>query len=109
MDYSEATRRFQQLTASKQIIVLAAFGSDLTVVARDTYVVGELGLHAPERLREINEIQHRVLAHILALTTEDDARYPDDVLLSIFFDYGDEQLQARTLRSLERAMNRHGV
>jgi hypothetical protein len=109
MEYDEVTLRFQQLPSSKQVSVLAAFGFNLTIVARDTYVVGELGIHAPERLRAINEIQHRVLAHILALATEDDRRYPDDVLLSILLDHADEQLRARTLWALEDAIKRQGA
>ena len=54
-----------------QLRVLAAFGHNLTIAARDTYAVDERGVRAPDRLRDINEIQHRVLAHILALTDAD--------------------------------------
>jgi len=109
MEYTDVALGFRQLTANKQINVLAAFGLNLTIVARDTYVVGELGIHAPERLRAINEIQHRVLAHILALANQDDRRYPDDVLLSILLDQDDEPLRARTLLALDDAINRHGA
>ena len=109
MEYDEIALRFQQLPSSKQVSVLAAFGYNLTIVARDTYVVGELGIHAPERLRAINEIQHRVLGHILALVTQDDSRYPDDVLLSILLDHDDERLRGGTLWALERAMSRQSA
>ena len=72
-------------------------------------MVGELGIHAPERLRAINEIQHHVLARILALAPEDGGRYPDDVLLSILRDHDDEQLRARALWALEDAVDRQGA
>jgi hypothetical protein len=78
-------------------------------VARDSYVVGELGVHALERLRAINEIQHRVLAHIGALAGRDERRYPNDVLLSIVLEDGDEHARARTLWAVEDAINRHGA
>jgi hypothetical protein len=109
MEYDEMTLRFQQLPSSKQVSVLAAFGINLTIVARDTYVAGELGIHAPQRLRAINEIQHRLLGHLLALVTQADSRYPDDVLLSILLDHDDDQLRSGTLWALEQAMNREGA
>jgi hypothetical protein len=109
MEIDEVRQRFRELVERQRIRVLAAFGHNLTIVARDTYVVGELAIHAPERLRAINEIQHRVLAHILALATEDTRRYPDDVLLSILLDHDDEQLRTGTLWALEHAINRHGA
>jgi hypothetical protein len=68
MEYDEMTLRLQQLPSSKHVSVVAAFGVNLTIVARDTYVVGELGIHAPERLRAINEIQHRLLEPHTAVT-----------------------------------------
>ena len=105
----ELKGRYRQLPMNKQIGVLAGFGYNLTITARETYVVGELGVHAPERLRAINEIQHRILAHIGLLATQDERRYPDDVLLSIALEYGDEYQRARTLWALEDAMNREGA
>ena len=106
MEHDEVRQRFLQLVESQQLSVLAAFGFNMTIAGRVTYVVGELGIRAPERLRAINEIQHRVMAHLLALVTQNGTRYPDDVLLSILLDQDDEELRARTLWALERAMNR---
>ena len=45
----------------------------------------------------------------LALLTQADSRYPDDVLLSILLGHDDEHLRAGTLWALEHAMNRHGA
>jgi hypothetical protein len=108
MEQSEAKRRFQQLSVDSQIVVLAAFGHNLTIAARDTYEFQAPGVGAPERLRAINEIQHRVLAHILALTIRDTRRYPDDVLLSIVLEHDDEHLQAQALWAFKDALSRHG-
>ena len=91
MEYDEVRQRFGELSDSQRLCVLMAFSVNLTMVARDNYVVGELGIHAPERLRAVHELQHRALGHILALVTRADSRYPDDVLLSILLDHDDEQ------------------
>jgi hypothetical protein len=107
MEHEEATRRFTSLSGEKQLRVLAAFGHSLTIAARDTYEVQAPGVRAPQRLRDINEIQHRVLAHILKLTAGDARRYPDDVLVSIMLEQDDEHLAAQTLSALEDALNRN--
>jgi hypothetical protein len=109
MEHTEVTLRFQQLSADKQMRVLAAFGHNLTIAARDTYEFQAPGVRVPERLRSINEIQHRVLAHILALATQDARRYPDDTLLTIALAEGDEHLRAQTLWALEDALNRQAA
>jgi hypothetical protein len=109
MEYTEVALRFQGLSPDQQLRVLAAFGHNLTIAARDTYEFQAPGVQAPQRLRDINEIQHRVLAHILALSTRDTRRYPDDRLLSIALEHGDQHLRAQTLWALEDALNRQAV
>ena len=106
MDHDEAKHRFKNLRQEEQLRVLAMFGHNLTIVARDMYESQALGVRAPERLRAINEIQHRVFGHIRALTAADADRYPDEVLLSIFFELGDEQLQLETLWAMGDALQR---
>jgi hypothetical protein len=109
MEQTEVTLRFQQLSADKQIRVLAAFGHNLTIAARDTYEFQAPGVRAPERLRSINEIQHRVLAHILALITQNACRYPDETLLSIALEHDDDHLRAQALWALEDDLNRQAA
>jgi hypothetical protein len=106
MDQEDARRRFERLPPNEQLRVLAIFGHGLTIAARDTYEMGGTGLRWPERLRNINEVQHRVLAHIRALLLGDPKRYPDGILLSILFEHGDEHLRGQTLSALEDALNR---
>jgi hypothetical protein len=88
MEHEEAKRRFKGLSPETQLRVLATFGHKLTIAARDTYEFQPPGFRAPQRLRDINEIQHRVLAHIFASATVDARRYPDDDLLSIVLEQG---------------------
>jgi hypothetical protein len=97
MDLSEATRRLSALSAEAQLRLLASFGHNLTVAARDTYEFQAPGVREPMRLRQINEIQHRVLAHILALSKSNQFRYPDDVLISIMLEHDDGHLRAQAL------------
>jgi hypothetical protein len=86
--------------------VLATLGHNLTIAARDTYEFQAPGVRAPQRLRDINEIQHRVFSHILALSTVDKWRYPDDDLISIVLDFGDEHVRAQSLWALQDALER---
>jgi hypothetical protein len=109
MDLSEATHRLTGLSCEAQLRLLARFGHNLTVAARDTYEFQAPGVREPKRLRQINEIQHRVLAHILALSTANEWRYPDDVLISIMLEHKDEHLRAQTLWAYEDALKRVGA
>jgi hypothetical protein len=87
-----------------QARTLLTFGHNLTIAARDTYEVQAAGVHAPQRLREINEIQHRVFAQVLALLMVDPHRYPDDVLLAMVLRHDDDHLQTQSLRAFGDAL-----
>jgi hypothetical protein len=104
MEHEDVKRRFGKLAAAAQLRVLAAFGHNLTIAARDTYEFQAPGVRAPQRLRDINEIQHRVFGHIRALATVDERRYPDDVLISVFLEFGDEHVRAQSLWALRHAL-----
>jgi hypothetical protein len=106
MENEEAKRRFRGLPPDAQLRVLATFGHNLTIAARDTYEFQAPGVRAPQRLRDINEIQHRVLAHILALASVNKWRYPDDDLLSIVFELGDDHVRSQSLWALDDALQR---
>jgi hypothetical protein len=109
MDLAEATRRLSALSAQEQLRLLASFGHNLTVAARDTYEFQATGILEPKRLRQINEIQHRVLAHILALSKSNEQRYPDDVLISIMLEHDDSHLRAQAVWAYEDALKRIGA
>ena len=106
MDLQDAVERYQSLSLEQQVRFLALFGHNLTIAARDTYEFQSPKVRAPERLRAINEIQHRVLAHIAALTEEGDWRYEDETLLSICLDHEDGHLRGQTGWAFDEALNK---
>src|SRR5262245_40883744 len=101
MTINEATRAYSELPVDAQMRFLAYFGHNLTIVARDTYDFQASTVRAPERLRAINEIQHRVLGHIQAMLTDSEWRYPDDALVSIFLEHDDQHLQRQAAWAFE--------
>ena len=109
MNREESLRRYVSLSSEIQLRALATFGHNLTIAARDTYELQAPGVRAPQWLRDINEIQHRVFGHMLALHSGENAsRYPDDVLLSILLEHGDDHLQVQTVWALADALERVG-
>jgi hypothetical protein len=78
----------------EQLRFLIAFSHRLTVAARDTYEFQSSGVTDPKRLRALNEVQHRVSGHAMALLRADPYRYPDDVLIRIFLDEKSESERA---------------
>jgi hypothetical protein len=106
MNEDEITRRYQSLSSETQARALLTFGHSLTVAARDTYEVQAAGVRALQRLSEINELQHRVFAQILALLMVDPHRYPDDVLVAMLLRHNDDHLRAQSLRAFADALER---
>jgi hypothetical protein len=106
MEHDDIKRRFRTLPAEVQLLVLATFGHNLTIAARDTYEFQAPGVRAPQRLRDTNEIQHRLFGHILALASVDGERYPDDDLISIVLDFGDEHMRGQSVWGLDDALKR---
>jgi len=84
--------------------LLARFGHNLTVEARDTYVPQADQVHTPSRLRAINETQHRVLGHIYLLINSEQ-RYPDDAIVQIMLEHDDQLLTKQAARAFEEAWN----
>jgi hypothetical protein len=74
----EVISRFTKLSRNEQAVVLARFAFELTISARDTYVPGSNSVEFPERLRALNEIQHRVTSRLV------------DILLGRGWDGADE-------------------
>lgn len=83
MTTSEIRKSFYSLSDSEKVHVLLSLAARLTVFARDTYVPGTEEIAEPARLRRLNELQHRLLFHMLALTEGRTKRYPDEVVLSM--------------------------
>jgi hypothetical protein len=101
----QALDRFCKYTAHEKIDFLVQFAHALTILARDTYAVGEDGLTNPSRLRIINEIQHRVTGCLMALCKNDSKRYPDDVLVRILLEHPEDlDLQHQLQETCRRLM-----
>jgi hypothetical protein len=106
MTREEAVIVYSALSADRQISVLAHYGHLITVAARDTYIAGTDNVSNSPRLRQSNELLHRVLAHIWHLAEGQTKRYPDDVLVSMF--WGDYELVAESSQeAFERALKQH--
>ena len=96
---------FSALSAEEQAEVLSLLAHELTIVARDSYEVGREGLTNPARVRVVNEVQHRVTGHLVALLRPDARRYPDDVLVGIVLEHPDDlTLQKQITAAVDRAL-----
>jgi len=82
----EAISTFAKLTHHEKTIVLARFAFELTVAARDTYVPGSTQIRYPERLRALNEIQHRVTSRIVDILLQREWEGADEYVLTAAFD-----------------------
>ncbi|HEX8919857.1 MAG TPA: hypothetical protein VF766_00170 [Pyrinomonadaceae bacterium] len=90
------------MTSDKAITVFVSYSSkdkeeflahlihELTIIARDNYEVGQDGLINPQRMRRINEVQHRISDSLCALLQNNPHRYPDDVLVRIILEHPDD-------------------
>lgn len=94
--------RFLDLSDREKIETLVHLSHELTILARDTYDVGSTHLLHPSRLRTINEVQHRITGHVLALLHNDPARYPDEVLLQIVLEQEDAELRRQISQAFAR-------
>jgi len=94
----QAIEMFCTYSPQAKIDFLVQLAHALTILARDTYAVGEDGLTNPSRLRIINEIQHRVTGYLMALHRNDPKRYPDDVLVRIILEHPEDQDLNRQLQ-----------
>jgi hypothetical protein len=70
---------------------------EITLIARDSYEIGQDGLTNPQRVRRINEVLHRLSAFLCALLSDDPDRYPDDVLAKIILEHPEDSVLERQL------------
>lgn len=97
------------MTTNKAITVFVSYSSkdkeeflahlihELTIIARDSYEVGQNGLTNPQRMRRINEVQHQISGFLCALLSNNAHRYPDDVLVRIILEHPDDSDLERQL------------
>jgi hypothetical protein len=98
---------FLGLPHQAKIEALVHLIQELTILVRDTYEVGSSGLSNPARLRALNEVQHRISSHALALLRNDPCRYPDEVLANIILGHDDDlEFQRQITEAFARVMAR---
>jgi hypothetical protein len=85
MDESQVIRIYGSLDRNAQILLLARLAHEMTVCARETYVVGTEDIADPQRLRMFNELLHRITGQLIPLVHDDSERYPDDVFAAMIW------------------------
>ncbi len=104
MNVDEAIAAFSAYSPDEKKEFLAQLMYELTVVARDSYEVGQEGLTDPRRVRVINEVQHCLSAFLRQLLRGDARRYPDDSIVRIVMEQsGDDHLAWHMAAAFERA------
>jgi len=83
MNIDSEIRNFQDLSSIDKSRFLAHFMYELTLEARNFYGHGGEHVMDPEKLRFINEVQHRVTRFIEQILIDDPARSTDDVMLRL--------------------------
>jgi hypothetical protein len=107
MNVHQAIETFGKYSLQEKIDVFVYFAHALTILARDTYAVGEDGLTHPSRLRTMNEIQHRVMSFLIALRKDEAPRYPDDVLVRIILEHPEDvELQRQLQDAFDHLMKK---
>ncbi|MGA9996683.1 MAG: hypothetical protein WBP93_14795 [Pyrinomonadaceae bacterium] len=106
MTVDEAIAVFSSYSLKEKEEFLAHLMHELTTVARDSYEVGGNDLTNPQRVRRINEIQHRLSDFLLALLRDNPHRYPDEALVRIVLEHsGDSELEQQLNKTFTRLAN----
>ena len=104
MTVDEAVAIFSSYPTKEKEEFIAQLIYELTVVARDSYEAGRDGLTNPQRVRRINEAQHKLSAFLRKLLRDDPQRYPDDSLVRIVLEQPDDDALAwQMAAAFERA------
>jgi len=81
--------RYQRMSTREQALFLSRFAHELTIAARETYDPDSSGLTDPAKLRLVNELMHRIMGQLIAVTTRNLDRYPDEVIFEMILDPGE--------------------
>ena len=109
MSVDEAITAFSSFSPPEKGEFLARLSHELTIVARDSYEAEGEGFTNPQRVRRINEVQHRVSGFLNALLRDDPRRYPDETLVRIVLEQPDDPVLERQLREAFARLASHHV
>ena len=104
MRVQEALPFYGRLSAALQAQLLVRFGYELTLRARETYVVGGDDLVDPILMRRCNELTHRVLDHSDALLAGRLERRPDEVTVRMLLEPGLGRIQEIAVGAFDAAV-----
>lgn len=105
MNPESASESVALLNAEQRARFLAHLIHNLTIVARDTY--DDSGsVRNTDRLRALNEIQHRVSSCLLSLLNPpDESSIPDDLVVGMFYrERNDKGLTSLLIFAFDRAI-----
>jgi hypothetical protein len=105
MDTARLVAEFRSLPPAAQVETLVRLAHELTIVGRDAYDASSPGLRHPHWLRSLNEVQHRVTSHAVALLTADPFRYPDEVLAELILEQDDPDLRRQIAAAFARSLS----
>lgn len=83
MNIDSEIRSFTDLSSNEQARFMAHFMYEVTLEARNFYGPGGDGEIDANKLRFVNEVQHRVTRFIEQILIDDPARPSDDVMLRL--------------------------
>src|SRR5216684_1586414 len=104
MNVSLANAHWNSLALSKRIQLCARLCHSLTIVARGAYGDGGDSPPDSQRLRDINEMQHRLTSAVHEMLTTGDCTYADQIVIPIFFNpYDDKGFEAELQSAFSQA------
>jgi hypothetical protein len=83
MNLDSEIRHFEEMSSLEKSRLLARFMYELTLEARNYYGSGGDQPIDPNKLRFINEVQHRVTRFIEQILIDDPARSSDEMMLRL--------------------------
>lgn len=99
MNIDSEIRNFSDLSALEQARFLARFMYELTLEARNFYGPGGEQAIDANRLRFVNEVQHRVTRFMEQILIDDPARPSDEVMLRLLLAPRAEKMIEKLVRA----------
>lgn len=110
MKTEEAIAVFSNLSAEEQKEFLVRLSHELTMLGRDAYEINSENFTNPAQMRAINEIQHRISSHLLALIKNETNRYPDEILVRMIIEYPqDSNFARKSAKAFEQIADKFSV
>jgi len=103
MDIHNLAAAYRGLPDVSQVEALLRLGHELTGIAREEYGPPH-AVPRPERLCQLNELQHRVSRQVLALLNTGQERCPDEILTAAILNQDDAHLKRQVGDAFARSL-----